>query len=197
MSIFDRCEKWNQRLIGQILQILATRELYGDDMEAKVGYSIRIILVELEKLLALIVVAVLFRHFLEFLFAYVVLAVLRSFMGGTHRKTTLGCLFYSGCSFAVILTLSEAVVVPWGLELLVYVCGFLLIAFTAPLPSQNRIHYNKKQRLRLKCFACITLIVWMLIRQLVEFPYDEVMIWAIAYQLFDVGIALIHRRYNA
>ena len=92
---------------------------YTDSENERIRYSLRVIISEIEKIAQ--------NYFRLFLCSFLVVFSCKQFMGGTHRKTFLGCLLFSLSFFQTVIVLATHIGMKYSLFMWIgYVCLILL-----------------------------------------------------------------------
>jgi|LSQX01.1.fsa_nt_gb accessory gene regulator B len=141
---------------------------------------------------------ILFVAFVQGLFMHVIitlscLGILRTFAGGIHSKTWLGC-FVANCLITfgtVYLAIFLSFIKPILICLLVMPVCFAIIHIYAPSDHENKPVVSIRQRKRLKLTSNIILILEFIIASfLVGQPYSNIIIFtALATSLLMLPIA--------
>lgn len=135
----------------------------ADDLE-KINYALETILNEILKGIILIILFIILGKLNYFLFSLLILISIRTFSGGFHSKTFLGCLLLTTLYF--IITSFVALVLPrldQSIYYLLSLINILIIIKRAPYPNPFRPIKNTKRRQRLRLLAIFFIILWTLI----------------------------------
>lgn len=193
MTIFQRWEIINEKLVCFIMNVLHTRN-YGDIIMQKVKYSLLVLLSELEKFLCLLFLFGALHKMPEFLILVLTIIPIRIFMGGSHRKTMLGCFFQSLFIFGISLSLSETFMINSAIRWMVYIALLLEIWITTPIPSANRMNYNKLQKMRLKAKALTVLLILTWIERLLPDVYRNLITCGLLVQALEIATTCIYQK---
>lgn len=189
MQCFEIGEQINKKLVNFILYILQVEE-HGDRRE-RIIYSILVLLTETEKIFFNLFLFALFGQVKSGVCSILVILSLRIFMGGIHRKTTIGCILQTFLTISFIIICSKRIyfssIAMYGM-FLIYV---LLIWCSTPLPSEKRICYSEKQRLTFKLKALTVLVLLIVFVQIVGKCVKNLILWTMAIQLFEVCIVFL------
>lgn len=153
-----RCEEWdsiNRKISGKIARKISNK----DNSIAIIHYGINIMMNGLEKLIILMLIFGIFGYLETFLVAAMVMFILRIWIGGTHRKSMLGCVLQSGIVFTVVIYLSTY-------DSLLNVCAYPIMAtlliidiIYCPIINERRGQYSKKKRTKFKIYSCICIVI--------------------------------------
>lgn len=102
---------------------------------ALILYSLSCLLNEAGKIAVLTVFFLVQRRWAEFITAFITIASLRIFLGGSHRKTILGCWMQSFLTFETIILLSAKISVNGYTFCPILLLGLFLIWKELPLIS--------------------------------------------------------------
>lgn len=191
MSI--KWEKINEKFVVWILRILQTKN-YGKNTEQKVRYSLLVLLSEFEKFFCLILLFGLLHRLLEFFILFFTIISLRMFMGGSHRKTMLGCFVWSFLMFMVAMTISEYITMNEIVKYLIHSSLLIEIWASTPISSANRIKYNKVQIVQIKARALTVMLILTWVEGLLPDTYNNLMISGMLVQMLEVAVVYIYQR---
>ena len=130
--------------------------------EAKLKYSLSIILYDLTKIVILIITFLLINKFSNFIYAFIPLMLLRPFTGGIHFKTYLGCLFFSILFFLGAIYSNSTFSLDYTHLTIILLFSSVLTIALAPLPSKNRPVYSNRELFKFKIITGIILLLHIL-----------------------------------
>ena len=183
----------NDKIARRIMSVLET-EKHGDELTvAKVQYAIQVLLDGSEKFFLLSLVFWLCHDLGKFYLAYAALCSLRTFMGGSHRKTMVGCLLCSLVNFAVILILSEFLFLPVSAVGGVVVLLAVEIDYWTPLASLQQLNYTDQQRRGMKKKALSVLAFWGCAFPFLPAELGNIVLWALMFQETEVLLVALYR----
>ncbi len=169
-------ETLNKKLSEMMLAGFEKKLTFTQSERDKLGYMLRVLMSEGEKLVLLLGLALCFHVLSEFLIAFLAMTLSRSFVGGIHRDTYWGCLLHTVLYFTVVLLLAE------------YVTAFnvypffglfaVLICLTDPVTAKQRGKISERRRKRLKRYAMLGLCICLLMCVMLP-PYEKVVFYAI------------------
>ena len=196
MAVFRQWDNLNEKLIIVFLHLLRTEEL-GESIMQRVTYSLKVLLAEFEKLLFLILLFGILDCLLEFFIVFWTIIPIRIFMGGSHRKTMLGCLFQSIIMFSIVILLSKNYEMGMGLYLVTYVVLVIEIWISTPIQSACRITYSKQQRMKFKAKALTVLLIISWTDKLLPGIYQNQVRFALLFQAVEIIISCINKTKGA
>ena len=147
-----------------------------DDERAEViNYGLQNIIGESPKIFITLGIAYLLGIFKLTLITFLVIMPYRSFSGGFHLKTHLGCIicttiFYCGIAFASKYIVLEQTI-KYILIFLVWVFGMFMVKLYAPADTENVPILRKKDRRKKQILSYIALSVGLIVASFV--PSNE------------------------
>lgn len=161
---------------------------YSEKTQAKVEYSLQVIVGELLKLLGLCIVFMFLGKVQAFFIALLTIAPLRIFIGGLHMKTKIGCFSFSLVFFLSITFISKYMI---GNEI-VFDFIVMLLCFViwkvAPLPSPRLIEYSAFAKMRFKANALTVCILEMMVYRYMNNATQSVMVAALTWCCIEVMV---------
>lgn len=163
--------------------------------KAKVTYAIEITIAELSKLAILVILFTVTGNAVKFVILFALLLFTRSFMGGFHAKTYLGCLgmsllFFGAGVWAVPYMHISGIIS--GIAFAVYIIFVIIIA---PVQSPNRPKRTVKWRLVQKLAATVFSAVSYIIIIIAAPDYILALLYVFYFQLIGALVVLIRRRF--
>lgn len=144
-----------------------------DDEKAEVIlYGIQLIVGEIPKIFILFILSFILGIGWYTILAFVALLPYRASSGGFHLKTHLGCilgtsLFYYGnvylSKFLVLSSMQK-----YGLILLTFIFGIIMVSLYAPADTENVPIISKKERKNKKILSYITLTLTLIVSLVVK-----------------------------
>ena len=117
-------------------------------------------------------------------------------MGGSHRKTMLGCFIQSLLIFGIALALAETFLINSIVKYMVYSILLLEIWISTPIPSVNRMNYNKVQKMGFKAKALTVLLLLTWIENFLPDIYSNLIISGLLVQALEVAATCIYQKYK-
>lgn len=151
-------ERQVDKVVEYVITMLNSKQ-YGEVMLQKVGYSLRVIISEVEKIILLFILFSLLGHTLDFLIAFLTIVLFRSCMGGLHCKTMFSCFIRSLFTFLLIIVIGNTYIFQKVAQIGIVVFLTVMIVFIAPVESKYRVKYKTEQRLLFKVKALLLIIV--------------------------------------
>lgn len=190
MAVFRQWDNLNEKLVVVFLSLLRTEEL-GENMIQRVTYSLKVLLSESEKLLFLVLLFGTLDQLPEFFTVFLTIIPIRIFMGGSHRKTMLGCFFQSVIMFSIAILLSKNYEMRTEVRLMVYVVLVIETWISTPIQSACRITYSKEQRMKFKAKALTVLLIISWIEKFLPATYQNQVGFALLLQSVEIIISCI------
>ena len=188
MLKFESWDEYNLRLVYRIIQILGIEETKDINKYEKIKYALSCILGEVEKFILLFSVFSIVSMQRTFLFIFLVLVSMRVFMGGSHRKTTLGCFFQSFLSFVVMILIDKYYAMT-AFRFFVYIFAIISVVVFAPVSRQ--IQFKKSYKRKFKIRAMVVLMFWITISAGLKSSYENKILIVILYQSVEVTFVSI------
>lgn len=191
MKVLQILDDINHRMILRGIQLLDVEKTRTIEQQDTIIYALACIINEIEKIVFLTIVFGIQGSVIKFWTSFLGLVSLRIFIGGMHRKTTLGCLIQSFLSFETIMILDERFQLSIWMNCFVWIILVILIWKQAPIVSKNRVHYNELQRMRFKAIAITVLLVDFMIISILSNTYTNCLSWTIAFQMLESGVVAL------
>lgn len=180
------------------ISIILSKGLIGDTCEedqirsSKVVYAIENVIEEIKSYFVIFVLFGLIGKMLEVSVCIVTLTILRTWTGGTHMNTSLGCgivtiLFYGVSVFASFIS------IPCVLTLILLVIYMFICVLYAPLASVQRPKLGKERVKRIKVRAVCGVILVILMYVCMT-GYRDYIGRVVLLQFMDVVVAILISR---
>jgi accessory gene regulator B len=144
-----------------------------------VNYGLYVMLSDIVKNLILLSVAYFLGILVYCITAMIAFAVLRTFFGGVHSKTFLGCLAVNSTLIISNVYLSlflSGKINSLYMNSIIYILCFLIVIVYVPADHENKPVESKKQRRFLKVLSLVILIVHYLASVLFfKQPYSNIL----------------------
>ena len=144
-----------------------------DDERAEViNYGLQILLGEVPKTFIMLLIAYFLGVFKLTLITFLIIMPYRTFSGGVHLKTHIGCIvttcaFYCGTALlAKYIVLSD--VAKYILIILLAIFGIVMIKLYAPADTENVPILSKKIRKQKQILSYITFIIGLIIALVIK-----------------------------
>ena len=168
---------WGEKMIEKITQTLTDKirkEMpeVDDERAEVINYGLQILFGELPKTFIILGIAYLLGIFKLTLITFLIIMPYRTFSGGFHLKTHIGCIvvttaFYCGVAFlSKSIVLSE--IAKYLLIIAVAVFGVVMIKLYAPADTENVPIVSKKIRRQKQILSYVSLIVALVIAGIVK-----------------------------
>lgn len=180
------------------ISIILSKGLIGDTCEedqirsSKVVYAIENVIEEIKSYFVIFLLFGLIGKMLEVSVCIVTLTILRTWTGGTHMNTSLGCgivtiLFYGVSVFAGFIS------IPCFLTLILLVIYMFICVLYAPLASVQRPKLGKERVKRIKVRAVCGVILVILMYVCMT-RYRDYIGRVVLLQFMDVVVAILISR---
>lgn len=180
------------------ISIILSKGLIGDTCEedqirsSKVVYAIENVIEEIKSYFVIFLLFGLIGKMLEVSVCIVTLTILRTWTGGTHMNTSLGCgivtiLFYGVSVFAGFIS------IPCVLTLILLVIYMFICVLYAPLASVQRPKLGKERvkRIKVRAVGGVILVILMYVCMA---GYRDYIGRVVLLQFIDVVVAILIRK---
>lgn len=163
-----------------------------EEKEMVINFGVKLIFGELPKILILFLIGFILGIGWYTLLAFLLLCPYRSFTGGFHLKTHLGCmicttLLYCGPVVLAKYTNITPDYIKYIIIAIIGVVSIILITIYAPADTENIPIISKKDRKRKKILAYVSLIILILISIFIpDKIISQMLIYGIAFQTLTI-----------
>lgn len=178
-------KSFNEILIDKYIAMANQERAYSESENEKIKYSMSVLLSEMEKILVLCLVMFIQNKFMIFTCSFLVIFSIKQFLGGTHRKTFLGCLMFSLFFFQIVVELTIHIEFDYIIYVLLgYGC---LICFRAPLQYGQIKVYKKKEKIMCKIKAVFCIGIWVILALIIPIKhFRQTVFWTLCLQLIEI-----------
>lgn len=169
-----------------------------DERELVINFGVRLIFGELPKILILFIIGFLLSMGWQTLLLFFLIAPYRSFTGGIHLKTHLGCMITTSILYLLPIILSKYILISdknilYILAGLITIFSIIIIAKYAPADTENMPILSKKEIKSKKIKAYISLVVLLSI--IIFNPYKQFS-YMIIYAIFLQNLTVLPISYK-
>jgi accessory gene regulator B len=162
----------------------------------KIKYGLEILRNEVTKFVILIIAFYISGYLLQFLFATSILLPLRSFAGGLHMRTNIGCFLCSLIVFLLQINILPMLSVSTPILFVILIISSFIVAYTAPIPNKKRPIKTKRRYHTLKIISMVAIVAVDAILMSLFCADHEVFfiigIWVVVLQALQMLIARIN-----
>ena len=185
------CDLITEKIKSKVTDIDEERELI-------INFGVRLIFGELPKILILFIIGFLLNMGWQTLLLFFLIAPYRSFTGGIHLKTHLGCMITTSILYLLPIILSKYILISDKIILyilagLITIFSIILIAKYAPADTENIPILSKKEIKSKKIKAYISLVVLLSI--IIFNPYKQFS-YMIIYAMFLQNLTVLPISYK-
>ncbi len=135
-----------------------------DDERAEIiNYGLQILLGEVPKIFIMLAIAYVLGVFKLSLLTFLILLPYRTFSGGFHLKTHIGCIISTTAFYSGVALLSKSIVLDnitkYFLIFAIGIFGIIMIRLYAPADTENVPIISKKDRRQKQILSYITFII--------------------------------------
>lgn len=173
-------------------------ENIDEEKELIINFGVRLIFGELPKILLLLIIGFIFGIGWYTLIFFFLLAPYRSFTGGFHLKTHLGCMITTSILYLVPVILAKYINISnnnilYIMAVLIGLFSIFIITKYAPADTENIPILSKKERKSKKAKAFILLTILLLISILSP---NQIISWALVYGIFLQNLTVMPIAYK-
>lgn len=145
-----------------------------DDEKAEViNYGLQNIIGEIPKTFLVLIISYFLGIWKETLITFLLLMPYKTFSGGLHLKTHLGCIMGTTIFYCGIPALAKVIALSGMLKYMIIACiwifGVCMIKLYAPADTENVPILTKKDRKRKQIFSYITFSIGLLIAGFINY----------------------------
>ena len=169
-----------------------------EDKELVINFGVRIIFGEMPKIILLFIIGFLLNLGWYTVIFFFLLAIYRSFTGGFHLKTHLGCMITTSILYLGPILLAKYMTLPqnyilYGMAAIVAIFSIFIITKYAPADTENIPILSKKERKAKKVKAYITLVCLLAI---IAFSPDRTIAYMLVYGMFLQNLTVLPIAYK-
>lgn len=185
------CDLITEKIKSKVTDIDEERKLI-------INFGVRLIFGELPKILILFIIGFLLSMGWQTLLLFFLIAPYRSFTGGIHLKTHLGCMITTSILYLLPIILSKYILISDKIILyilagLITIFSIIIIAKYAPADTENMPILSKKEIKSKKNKAYISLVVLLSI--IIFNPYKQFS-YMIIYAMFLQNLTVLPISYK-
>ena len=167
-------------------------ENVDEEREMVIDFGVRLLFGELPKILLLFIIGFILGIGKYTLLMFLLLAPYRSFTGGFHLKTHLGCmintiLLYMGPIALAIITPELSNYLKYGIIVVISVMSIIFIAKYVPADTENIPILSKKERKSKRIKSYISLIILLAISLFIP---NKIISYMLIYGIFMQNLTL-------
>lgn len=185
------CDLITEKIKSKVTDIDEERELV-------INFGVRLIFGELPKILILFIIGFLLNMGWQTLILFFLIAPYRSFTGGFHLKTHLGCMITTSILYLLPIILSKYILISDKIILyilagLITIFSAIIIAKYAPADTENMPILSKREIKSKKIKAYIALVILLSI--IIFNPYKQFS-YMIIYAMFLQNLTVLPISYK-
>ena len=169
-----------------------------EEKEMVITFGVRILFGEMPKILLLILIGFLLNVGWYILLMFLLIAPYRSFTGGFHLKTHLGCMVTTTILYLFPILIAEYLPITQNyiLYLLAFIVGIMSIVFIykyAPADTENIPILSKKERKikRIKAYIFLPILLAIIV-----FSPDKIISYMLLYGIFLQNLTIMPIAYK-
>ena len=153
----------SKKFADKLMPFLEKHNKYTDKERIVVHYGLETLYVNISKAIIITIFSLFLGITLEmycFIFVY---GLLRTYMGGIHLKTSLGCTVYSGTIFIISTILSLNLDIFLQIGIFIILIGLFIAYKYSPADTSRKPILNKDLRKRRKKISCMLISIYLII----------------------------------
>ena len=172
-------------------------ENIDEEKELIINFGVKLIFGELPKIIILFIIGFILGIGWYTLILFFLLAPYRSFTGGFHLKTHLGCMITTSILYLIPIILAKFISIPQNFLyisiILIGILSIILITKYAPADTENIPILSIKERKSKKIKAYIALAILLAISILIP---DKTISWMLIYGIFLQNLTILPISYK-
>ena len=172
-------------------------ENIDEEKELIINFGVKLIFGELPKIIILFIIGFAIGIGWYTLILFFLLAPYRSFTGGFHLKTHLGCMITTSILYLIPIILAKFISIPQNFLyisiILIGILSIILITKYAPADTENIPILSIKERKSKKIKAYIALAILLAISILIP---DKIISWMLIYGIFLQNLTILPISYK-
>lgn len=189
--------KWDI-LNNKISKKLAAKLCDNERSANIVAYGINVFINDIEKGIILITAFAAMGLIGMFIRSFIIIAILRMWMGGSHRKTMLTCILQSFVEFMSVFLISRIIsqIIDYTIwtQIVVTLIICLIDVLYCPVILSKRGKYRKKKIYLFKCIAIVNIVALFTIQLYVSTNVKILILSCEIIQIIDIILAKITKR---
>lgn len=186
--------KWDI-LNNKISKKLAAKLCDNERSANIVAYGINVFINDIEKGIILITAFAAMGLIGMFIRSFIIIAILRMWMGGSHRKTMLTCILQSFVEFISVFLISQTIsqIIDYTIwtQIVVTLIICLIDVLYCPVILSKRGKYRKKKIYLFKCIAIVNIVALFTIQLYVSTNVKILILSCEIIQIIDIILAKI------
>ena len=150
--------------ISKRILVFLSNNNQNDEQKQILLFGITRIVEDIPKTIGIVIIGLLLGILKEMLIVTFVLAIYKTFAGGVHAKTNLGCFVYSVLFYLLIIYTAKYLILGGVSQLYVYFLIYIFVVYTiivyvpADVPEIPKVNIKLRKTLKIKSFVVLNLI---------------------------------------
>lgn len=151
------------KISKKILDVISNDE-HTEEQKEVLLFGITRIVEDIPKTIGIIAIGLTLGILKEIIVVTLVIAIYKTFLGGVHAKTNLGCFLYSVFFYLITIYSSKYLYFTdynqWGIFTLIYIFAMYTIIVYAPadVPEIPKVNLKLRKTLKIKSYIALNLI---------------------------------------
>lgn len=171
-----------------IEQRLTESRKYTRYQVQKIMYVIKTLSADISKV---IILGIIFhKHFLSYIIAMTVLFLLRSFSGGIHNNTYIGCFISTLIYFLLSIIILPQITISFSIKILLLTACIVLCEWIGPITSKHRPPLSQAKIAICKSITVTNIFLFIAIANIIpNSPYITVGFWVVILHTLQLVLA--------
>lgn len=174
------------KISKKILSILSTNNNSEEEKEILL-FGITRIVEDIPKTIGIILIGILLDIIKEMAVVTIVIMLYKTFVGGVHAKTNLGCFMYSALFYLAIIYSAKYLAFTGMYKLLTYILIYIfavyciLVYAPADVPEIPKVNVKLRKTLKIKSLVMLNLIYIVSLLVIKNVNYQTIIIYSVFY----------------
>ena len=174
------------KISNKILSILSTNNNTEEEKEILL-FGITRIVEDIPKTIGIILIGILLNIIKEMVIVTVIIMLYKTFVGGVHAKTNLGCFIYSVVFYLAIIYSAKYLVLTGMYKTLTYILIYIfsmyciLVYAPADVPEIPKVNAKLRKTLKIKSTVMLNLIYIVSLLFIKNIAYQTIIIYSVFY----------------
>lgn len=175
-----------EKVSKKILNMLTTKE-HTEVQKEVLLFGITRIVEDIPKIIGIVIIGLYLGVIIEIGIVTIILALYKTFTGGVHAKTNIGCFIYSALFYLAIIYTSQYIVLAGenqiGLYALIYFFALYTIFVYVPadVPEVPKVNLELRRTLKIKALVMLNIIYIVAVLVIKDTITQNLIIFSIFY----------------
>jgi accessory gene regulator B len=186
-----------EKFIDHIYSTLTKNQDLSEDTLASIYYSLEVIMNTIVKLLVTMLVFIVWGQVDMFFYILFFTITTRTFIGGVHFDSFMGCSLFTTIFFILISYLANTFILSISMSLAVFTLAIIVFFLYAPVISINRPPYSKRIHTRFKRLSLLFTVLYLILFLIFKnSDFTQVILWGMFLSTIQLLIGKEVNRYH-